>query len=204
MRNAENGMPTIKRSSYHKGKTPNNPRNRPPLKAGGPRAASKQIRPWRRPPHRRNRSRRPPLRLPCAEALGPPRSKQPVVRSADSIFKIGSGPSLVNENEGVMTFRLQTDQEDPRDSSSSLRTAGDQLRLMLQRTAEAQPTPARTEIAPKAQLRAQAPHSMHRSRPVTAAVRPYISKTPWGQTAAHKPQPAHLRGSYFRVVTFFK
>jgi hypothetical protein len=59
-------------------------------------------------------------------------------------------------------------------------------------------------MAPKGQLRLQAPHSMHRSRSVTRALRPSISKTAWGQTAAHIPQPEHFSGAYFKVATFFK
>ena len=52
------------------------------------------------------------------------------------------------------------------------------------------------------QLRAQAPHSMQRSLSVTAARLSCITKTPRGQTSAHRPQPAHLSGEYARVVTF--
>jgi hypothetical protein len=66
--------------------------------------------------------------------------------------------------------------------------------------AEAQPTPLLTRMAPKAQLPAQAPHSMQRSLSVSRARAagpgsPLISKMPWGHTSAHLPQPVHFEGS---------
>ncbi len=49
---------------------------------------------------------------------------------------------------------------------------------MLLIMAEAQPTPELTVIAPNSQLRAQAPHSMHKSLSVMAAFLSESLKTP--------------------------
>ncbi len=50
------------------------------------------------------------------------------------------------------------------------------IRLLM--IAAAHPTPVFTVIAPNSQFRAQAPHSMHRSRSVTVARLSCISNTP--------------------------
>jgi hypothetical protein len=68
--------------------------------------------------------------------------------------------------------------------------------------AAAQPTPEFTVIAPNSQFMAQAPHSMHKSLFVTAALLSRITKTPCGQTSAHRPHPPHLSCKYDNVVTF--
>jgi hypothetical protein len=66
--------------------------------------------------------------------------------------------------------------------------------------ADAHPTPLLTRMAAKAQLPAQAPHSMHRSLSVSRARAagpgcPSITNTAWGHTSAHLPQPLHFEGS---------
>jgi hypothetical protein len=70
--------------------------------------------------------------------------------------------------------------------------------------AAAQPTPAFTVIAPEAQLRAQAPHSMQASRSMMVDFPPLISKTACGQTSMHCLQPLHLPGSSASVSPFFR
>jgi hypothetical protein len=70
--------------------------------------------------------------------------------------------------------------------------------------AAAQPTPAFTMIAPAAQLRAHAPHSMHADRSTIRDLPPLISKTACGQTSMHCRQPVHFAWSSERVSPFFK
>jgi len=67
-------------------------------------------------------------------------------------------------------------------------------------TALAQPTPERTAIAPSAQLVAQAPHSMQRSRATIRARFCSIDHTPWGQTFVQVRHPLHLPASSSRVA----
>jgi hypothetical protein len=67
--------------------------------------------------------------------------------------------------------------------------------------AEAQPTPAFTEMAPESQFFAQAPHSMQRSLSVIAARLSFMTKTPRGQTSTHLRQPVHFSGAKRSVVT---
>jgi hypothetical protein len=70
--------------------------------------------------------------------------------------------------------------------------------------AAAHPTPFLTSIAPKGQFRAQAPHSMQRSRSMILTLPPDSAKTLCGHTAAHMPQFVHFSSSCRRVTTFFK
>jgi len=70
--------------------------------------------------------------------------------------------------------------------------------------AAAHPTPAVTVIAPLAQLRAQAPHSMHAARSRICAFPPPIAKTACGQTSMHSLHPLQRPGSSMRVSPFFK
>ena len=64
--------------------------------------------------------------------------------------------------------------------------------LMLLMRAAAQPTPARTDIAPYLQFRSHAPHSMHRSISATIAFLSRSSMTSRGQTSRHTPQPVQV------------
>jgi hypothetical protein len=68
-------------------------------------------------------------------------------------------------------------------------------------TAVAHPVPAATESAPKAQFRAQAPHSMHASRSTISTEPSLMEKTSWGQTSMQMPQPLHLSLSRESVAT---
>jgi hypothetical protein len=70
--------------------------------------------------------------------------------------------------------------------------------------AAAQPTPAFTAIAPEAQLRAHAPHSMHAPRSTICDFPPSMAKTACGQTSMHCLQPLHLPWSRTRVSPFFR
>ena len=63
------------------------------------------------------------------------------------------------------------------DESPSQPQTGSPPYIKLWMMADAQPTPLSTSIAPKAQLPAQAPHSMHLSRSSIAAFPSRISKT---------------------------
>ena len=45
---------------------------------------------------------------------------------------------------------------------------------------------------------------MQRSLSVSRARFPSITKTAWGQTTAHRPQPVHFSGSYRSVTTFLR
>ncbi len=60
--------------------------------------------------------------------------------------------------------------------------------------AQAHPTPLCTSIAWTGQLRAQAPHSMHRVLWTSTAVFSPSIKTPWGQTWLHRRQLMHRSG----------
>ncbi len=74
--------------------------------------------------------------------------------------------------------------------------------IMLFMMAAAQPTPLSTLSAPKAQLPAQAPHSMHWSLSRTTAFLFFRAKTPCGQTSMHIPQPVHCSGRNSRLTAF--
>ncbi len=73
------------------------------------------------------------------------------------------------------------------------------LLLMI---AAAQPTPLFTEIAPKEQFTAQAPHSMHASRSTISALLFWSTRTSRGQTSIHLPQPVQASLSSFSEDTF--
>jgi hypothetical protein len=68
--------------------------------------------------------------------------------------------------------------------------------------AAAQPTPLSTRKAPKAQLFAQAPHSMHLSLSRITAFLSLTAKTLWGQTSMHFPQPVHCLARSSRLAVF--
>jgi len=70
--------------------------------------------------------------------------------------------------------------------------------------AAAHPTPAVTVIAPDAQLRAQAPHSMHEARSRIWAFPALMAKTACGQTSMHSLHPLQRPGSRARVSPFFR
>jgi hypothetical protein len=67
-------------------------------------------------------------------------------------------------------------------------------RICLMRTA-AHPTPASTRMAPAAQFRWQAPHSMHRSRRAMRDRWDEMAYTAWGHTWTHNPQPLQRASS---------
>jgi len=69
--------------------------------------------------------------------------------------------------------------------------------------AEAQPTPGFTEIAEAGQFLAQAPHSMHLSRPSMRALPSARRKTACGQTSTQAPHPTHAPSSRTSVSPFF-
>ena len=67
--------------------------------------------------------------------------------------------------------------------------------------AAAHPTPLSTVIASVGQLSWQAPHSIHASGRTSLAKRPFIAKTPCGQTMLHIAQPVHSSWSYCSVLS---
>lgn len=69
-------------------------------------------------------------------------------------------------------------------------------------TPVAHPTPAFTDRASAGQFIAHAPHSMQASRSTILAFPFSTTKTPWGQTSSHMPQPVHFSASNSRVTTF--
>ena len=68
-------------------------------------------------------------------------------------------------------------------------------------TAAAQPTPERPWMASSGQFSPQAPHSMQASRSTIRALRFSTTKTAWGQTDTHIPQPVHFCTSSVKVTT---
>jgi len=70
--------------------------------------------------------------------------------------------------------------------------------------AAAQPTPARTVIAPDAQLRAHAPHSMHAPRSRMDDLPSSMANTACGQTSMHCRHPRHRSGSRARDSPFLR
>jgi hypothetical protein len=71
-------------------------------------------------------------------------------------------------------------------------------------TAAAQPTPARTLIAPTGQFLLHAPHSMHASRFWISTFPFCLARTSCGHTWRQVPQPVQTVRSSFKVVTSFK
>jgi hypothetical protein len=70
--------------------------------------------------------------------------------------------------------------------------------------AAAHPTPALTFIAPTAQLRMHAPHSMHASLTAIDAFPPASANTAWGQTSMHRPHPVQASAENVSVSPFFR
>jgi hypothetical protein len=70
--------------------------------------------------------------------------------------------------------------------------------------AAAHPTPGLTLIAPEAQFRMHAPHSMHAPLSAIDAFPPAMAKTACGQTSMHRPQPVHAAAENVSVSPFFK
>lgn len=69
-------------------------------------------------------------------------------------------------------------------------------------TPAAQPTPARTEMAPISQFLVQAPHSMHAPRSARTARLFSIANTAWGHTCVQSPQPLQRAASSMSVIAF--
>src|SRR5512143_3680478 len=76
--------------------------------------------------------------------------------------------------------------------------------IMLLIMAAAQPTPLSTLNAPKAQLDAQAPHSMHLSLSMMTAFLSRSTNTLCGQTSRHMPHPVHFSVSRPTLATSAK
>lgn len=70
--------------------------------------------------------------------------------------------------------------------------------------AKAQPTPGFTSMAFTGQFLSHAPHSMQESFDTITAFLSFSSKTSWGQTLMHIPQPMHLSSSNSNSATFLK
>ena len=69
---------------------------------------------------------------------------------------------------------------------------------------DAHPTPEFTPIAPYLQLRAQAPHSMHKSLSTTPTFLFFKENTPWGHTSMHIKQLVHFSAKNLRIDTFLR
>jgi hypothetical protein len=69
---------------------------------------------------------------------------------------------------------------------------------------DAHPTPEFTLIAPYLQLRAQAPHSMHKSLSTTPTFLFFTANTSWGHTSMHIKQLVHFSVIKLRLAEFLR